>query len=127
MSQPTSGTLTFLFSDVEGSTGLLRELGDGYPAVQARQQGLQRDAFVNHAGRVVDSPGDSFFVAFTRPGDAELLEPKSDAIRCLRVYFEGVLSTLETKSSNNLDSELRALRVLLRMYMRKHDLGDELA
>jgi class 3 adenylate cyclase len=72
MPQPTSGTLTFLFSDVEGSTGLLRELGDGYPAVQARQQGLQRDAFVNHAGRVVDSPGDSFFVAFTRPGDAVL-------------------------------------------------------
>jgi hypothetical protein len=56
-----------------------------------------------------------------------LLEPKSDAIRCLRVYFGGVLSTLETKGSNNLDSELRALRVLLRMYMRKHDLGDELA
>ncbi|HMI22765.1 MAG TPA: DUF1707 domain-containing protein [Gaiellaceae bacterium] len=72
MSEPTSGTLTFLFSDVEGSTGLLRELGEGYPAVQARQQGLQRDAFVNHAGRVVDSPGDSFFVAFTRPGDAVL-------------------------------------------------------
>ena len=72
MSQPTSGTLTFLFSDVEGSTGLLRELGDGYPAVQARQQGLQRDAFVNHAGRVVDSPRDSFFVTFTRPGDAVL-------------------------------------------------------
>ena len=64
--------MTFLFSDVEGSTGLLRELGDGYPAVQARQQGLQRDAFVNHAGRVVDSPGDSFFVTFTRPGDAVL-------------------------------------------------------
>jgi class 3 adenylate cyclase len=72
MPHPTSGTLTFLFSDVEGSTGLLRELGDGYPAVQARQQGLQRDAFVNHAGRVVDSPRDSFFVTFTRPGDAVL-------------------------------------------------------
>jgi class 3 adenylate cyclase len=77
MSQPTSGTLTFLFSDVEGSTGLLRELGDGYPAVQARQQGLQRDAFVNHAGRVVDSPGDWFSTQFPPPpppwpGTAEL-------------------------------------------------------
>jgi class 3 adenylate cyclase len=72
MSEPTSGTLTFLFSDVEGSTRLLRELGDDYPAVQSRQQGLQRDAFVSHDGRVIDSQGDSFFVAFMRPGDAVL-------------------------------------------------------
>jgi class 3 adenylate cyclase len=70
MSEPTSGLLTFLFTDVEGSTSLVRELGDDYPAVQARQRGLQREAFVNHDGRVIDSQGDSFFVAFTRPGDA---------------------------------------------------------
>jgi len=70
MSEPTSGLLTFLFTDVEGSTSLVRELGDDYPAVQARQRDLQREAFVNHDGRVIDSQGDSFFVAFTRPGDA---------------------------------------------------------
>ena len=72
MSEPTSGTLTFLFSDVEGSTGLVRELGKEYPTVQARQRDLQRDAFVNHQGRIIDSQGDSFFAAFTRPSDAVL-------------------------------------------------------
>lgn len=69
MSQLTS-TLTFLFSDVEGSTSLVRELGDDYPPVEARQRRLQHDAFVNYDGRVIDSQGDSFFVAFTRPSDA---------------------------------------------------------
>lgn len=69
MPQLTS-TLTFLFSDVEGSTTLVRELGDEYPPVQARQRRLQHDAFRNYDGRVIDSQGDSFFVAFTRPGDA---------------------------------------------------------
>jgi class 3 adenylate cyclase len=72
MSGQTSGTLTFLFTDVEGSTRLLRELGDHFPAVQARQQSVLRDAFADHGGRVVDSHGDSFFVAFTRPRDAVL-------------------------------------------------------
>jgi class 3 adenylate cyclase len=70
MSEPRSGLLTFLFTDIEGSTGLVRDLGNDYPAVQARQRGLQREAFVNHDGQVIDSQGDSFFVAFTRPGDA---------------------------------------------------------
>jgi class 3 adenylate cyclase len=72
MSGQTSGTLTFLFTDVEGSTQLLRELGDDFPAVQARQQSVLREAFSDHDGRVVDSHGDSFFVAFTRPRDAVL-------------------------------------------------------
>ena len=72
MSEQTGGTLTFLFSDVEGSTRLLREFGDDYPAVQARQQSVLRAAFLDHGGRVVDSQGDSFFVAFTRPRDAVL-------------------------------------------------------
>jgi class 3 adenylate cyclase len=72
MSGQTSGTLTFLFTDVEGSTRLLRELGDDFPPVQARQQSVLRDAFADHGGRVVDSHGDSFFVAFTRTRDAVL-------------------------------------------------------
>jgi class 3 adenylate cyclase len=72
MSEQTSGTLTFLFSDVEGSTRLLRKFGDDYPAVQARQQSVLSVAFVDHGGHVVDSQGDSFFVAFTRPRDAVL-------------------------------------------------------
>jgi class 3 adenylate cyclase len=72
MSEQAGGTLTFLFTDVEGSTRLLRELGDHFPAVQARQQGVLLNAFADHGGRVVDSHADSFFVAFTRPRDAVL-------------------------------------------------------
>src|SRR4051794_4072335 len=72
MSAPTSETVTFLFSDVEGSTRLLRKLGAEYAAAQARQQELVRTAVGAHAGREVDSQGDSFLIAFTRPRDAVL-------------------------------------------------------
>jgi class 3 adenylate cyclase len=72
MAEPTSETVTFLFSDVEGSTRLVRELGSEYRAVQTRHQQLVRDALAAHGGREIDSQGDSFFVAFTRPRDAVL-------------------------------------------------------
>src|SRR5437899_8561073 len=52
MSEQTGGTLTFLFSDVEGSTRMLREFGDDYPAVQARQQSVLSATFLDHGGRV---------------------------------------------------------------------------
>ncbi len=62
-----AGTVTFLFTDIEGSTRLLRELGDDYATVHARHQRLLREAFGRHGGVEVDTQGDSFFVAF---GDA---------------------------------------------------------
>ena len=67
MAEPTSETLTFLFSDVEGSTGLVRQLGHGYPAVQARHAEILRSAFAERGGHEVDTEGDAFFVAFRRP------------------------------------------------------------
>ena len=59
-----AGTQTFLFTDLEGSTRLLKRLGDAYGGVLARQDELLRAAFVEHGGRVVDTQGDAFFVAF---------------------------------------------------------------
>jgi len=60
-----SGTVTFLFTDVEGSTRLLRELGaEGYAGVLAEQRRLLRAAFAAHGGVEVDARGDEFFVAF---------------------------------------------------------------
>ena len=60
-----SGTVTFLFTDVEGSTGLLDELGaDRYAGVIAEQQRLIREASAAHGGAVVDTEGDAFFAAF---------------------------------------------------------------
>jgi predicted ATPase/class 3 adenylate cyclase len=59
------GTLTFLFSDIEGSTRLLDELGsEAYKRVLERQAELLRAAFAAHDGREEGTEGDSFFVVF---------------------------------------------------------------
>jgi len=60
-----AGTVTFLFTDVEGSTGLLHELGpDGYAEALAEHRLLVRAAFAAHGGVEIDTQGDAFFVAF---------------------------------------------------------------
>jgi class 3 adenylate cyclase len=64
------GTVTFLFTDVEGSTRLLKRLGDEYGDVLAEHQRILRLAFDAAGGREIDTQGDSFFVAFTRAKDA---------------------------------------------------------
>jgi predicted ATPase/class 3 adenylate cyclase len=65
-----SGTVTFLFTDVEGSTRLLQEHGAGYADLLAEHRRVLRDAFSRHEGVEVDTQGDAFFVAFPRAGDA---------------------------------------------------------
>lgn len=65
-----AGTVTFLFTDIEGSTRLLHALGDRYPAVLAAHRDLLRAAFERHGGVEVDTQGDAFFVAFARASDA---------------------------------------------------------
>jgi DNA-binding NarL/FixJ family response regulator/class 3 adenylate cyclase len=60
-------TLTFFFSDVEDSTGLLARLGSGYSSVLAEVRGLQRDAVGQAGGREVDCRGDELFFVFDRP------------------------------------------------------------
>jgi class 3 adenylate cyclase len=65
-----SGTVTFLFTDVEGSTMLLRELGDAYADLLEEHRRVLRDAFARHGGVEVDTQGDAFFVAFERAKDA---------------------------------------------------------
>jgi class 3 adenylate cyclase len=65
-----SGTVTLLFSDIAGSTRLLKQLGDRYADVLADHHRLLREAFTQHGGQVVDTQGDAFFVAFPRARDA---------------------------------------------------------
>jgi predicted ATPase/class 3 adenylate cyclase len=62
-SLPT-GIVTFLFTDIEGSTKLVHELGDGYPEVLNLHHELLRAAFSRHGGVEVVTTGDGFFVAF---------------------------------------------------------------
>jgi predicted ATPase len=65
MRQLPTGTVTFLFSDIEGSTRLLHELGtERYAEVLAEHRALMRRAFTAHGGVEVDTQGDAFFVAF---------------------------------------------------------------
>jgi predicted ATPase len=64
------GTVTFLFTDIEGSTRLLHERGaEDYASALAEHRRVLRDAFERHDGVEVDTQGDAFFVAFpTAPG-----------------------------------------------------------
>lgn len=65
-----TGTVTLLFSDIEGSTTLLRELGDDYAAALEAHRVVCRAAFSTHSGIEVDTQGDAFFAAFARASDA---------------------------------------------------------
>jgi len=65
-----AGRVTLLFTDVEGSTRLLRALGDAYAGALAEHRRILRSAFASHAGVEVDTQGDAFFVAFASAPDA---------------------------------------------------------
>ena len=70
MSSLPGGTVTFLFTDIEGSTALLRELGDRYGDVLSRERSILRDALSSAGGQEIDTQGDAFFFSFTRARDA---------------------------------------------------------
>jgi class 3 adenylate cyclase len=65
-----SGTVTFVFSDIEGSTALLKQLGERYEAVLSDHRRLMRERFGERGGVEIDTQGDAFFFAFTRARDA---------------------------------------------------------
>jgi len=79
-----SGTVTFVFTDIEGSTKLLQELGDAYAAVQADQRRLIRNAFGAREGTEIDTQGDALFFSFTRARDA--VAAAVEAQRALRAH-----------------------------------------
>jgi predicted ATPase/class 3 adenylate cyclase len=61
-------TLTFLFTDIEGSTALLRRLGEGvYAQVLAGHHALIRSVLAKHEGRELNTLGDGFFASFSSP------------------------------------------------------------
>jgi class 3 adenylate cyclase len=64
------GTVTFLFTDIEGSTDLARRLGADFASLRAEHRRLLREAFSAHNGHEIDTAGDGFFVVFERAGDA---------------------------------------------------------
>ena len=66
-----AGTVTFVFSDIEGSTSLLKRLGDdGYAQLLAIHRRLVREIFTAHDGAEIDTQGDAFFYSFVRARQA---------------------------------------------------------
>ncbi len=83
MTSLPSGTVTFVFSDVEGSTALLKRLGDDYGELIAEHRRIVRDTFGEHGGVEIDMQGDAFFFAFSRARDAV-----AAAVRVQRAHAE---------------------------------------
>lgn len=83
LSLPT-GTVTFLFTDIEGSTQLLQRLGSEYARALGEHQALLRAAFAAHDGTEVDTQGDAFFVAF--PTAPQAVAAAADATRALAAH-----------------------------------------
>jgi class 3 adenylate cyclase len=65
-----SGTVTFVFTDIEGSTALLKQLGDRYGELLAQHRRLLRETFAAHEGQEIDTQGDAFFFSFPRSRQA---------------------------------------------------------
>jgi WD40 repeat protein/class 3 adenylate cyclase len=77
MRELPSGTVTLLFTDIEGSTRLLHQFGDDYAVVLGDHRRLLREAFARHGGVEVDTQGDSFFISF--PDAREALAAAAEA------------------------------------------------
>ena len=86
-----TGTITLLFTDIEGSTRLLQQLGNRYESVLADCRRLLRRAFKAHHGQEVDTQGDSFFVAFARATDALSAAVEAQRALALHTWPEGVV------------------------------------
>src|SRR5918999_5600235 len=67
MTELPTGTVTFVFTDIEGSTRLLHTLGNRYRDALEDHRALLRHAFTSHGGSEVDTQGDAFFFAFPTP------------------------------------------------------------
>jgi class 3 adenylate cyclase len=79
-----SGTVTFVFTDIEGSTRLLQELGDEYGDVVSAHRRIIREAFGAHDGTEMDTQGDAFFFSFARARAA--VDAAVSAQRALRAH-----------------------------------------
>jgi class 3 adenylate cyclase len=78
-----------LFRDIEGSTRLLRRLGDGYAEQLARHRELLREAFESHGGRVLESDGDAFFAAFESAAEAAAAAEQAQRALAAHVWPDG--------------------------------------
>jgi class 3 adenylate cyclase len=84
MSSLPGGTVTFVFTDIDGSTRLLQQLGDRYAEVARDHRRIIREALGDAGGTEIDTQGDAFFFSFPRARDAA--RGAVDAQRALRSH-----------------------------------------
>src|SRR5437762_11021339 len=85
------GTVTLLFTDIEGSTRLLQQVGERYADLLEEYRQLLRAAFGRWNGNVVDTQGDAFFVAFARASDAVGAAVAAQRVLASHIWPEGVV------------------------------------
>jgi class 3 adenylate cyclase/streptogramin lyase len=91
VSETTSATATFLFTDVEGSTQLLRSHRQAYERILSDHHRILREAFATFGGREIDNQGDSFFIAFARAKDALLAAATAQRALAAHTWPDGAL------------------------------------
>jgi class 3 adenylate cyclase len=86
-----SGTVTFLFSDIEGSTALLKRLGDeGYAELLRTHRRIVREIFAEYHGQEIDTQGDAFFYSFHRAREAVAAAVAVQRAHAEQAWPEGV-------------------------------------
>ena len=90
MAELPRGTVTLVFTDIEGSTRLLESLGSRYEEVLAAHRRLVREAFSSHGGIEVDTQGDALFYAFPRAQDAVTAAIEAQQVLSSHDFGEGV-------------------------------------
>ncbi len=101
-----TGTLTLLFTDIEGSTALVRQLGAGWPPVLERHRALLRAAVAEHDGVVVDSQGDALFAVFRSSLAAVAAARQGQHAMADEVWPEGI--RLRVRMGLNTGEPIRA-------------------
>jgi class 3 adenylate cyclase len=90
MTMLPAGTVTFLFSDIEGSTRLLRQLGDRYGELEADHRRIIREACEGAGGREIDRQGDAFFFSFPRARDGAAGAVAAQQALAAHAWLDGV-------------------------------------
>jgi class 3 adenylate cyclase len=106
MAELPGGTVTLVFTDIEGSTRLLASLGSRYEAVLADHRRTPRAAFSSHAGIEVDTQGDALFYAFARAQDAVAGAVEAQQVLSSHDFGEGV--ELRVRMENRMGMSLAA-------------------
>lgn len=89
MSALPAGTVTFVFTDIEGSTELLKRLGDRYGEVLSEHRKIVREICARASGTEIDTQGDAFFFAFPRARDAVTAAVEVQRLHAAREWPEG--------------------------------------